>query len=229
MSERLRLALRQVSERVDALSMRERAMVFVAVLVALLFTANAFLFAPVRAQQRLLEHSIADKRTQAQALEKQMQLMLDSMTRDPDAENRARLEALRAQISQMDEELGRLVAGFVSPREMAKFVEEALRKSRGLEFVKVENIPPRSLAEEGGTSAADAGKTPPPDVGVYQHGLRIEMKGSYPEIVAYLRALEALPWKVFWGEVSLETETYPVSRVTVVIYTLSRSRGWIGT
>jgi MSHA biogenesis protein MshJ len=225
---RLRLQWRRIADRIDALSTRERGLVFVAVMVSLLFAANAVLFTPLRTQQQQLERELQDKRAQAEAREKQMQIMIEGTTRDPDAENRARLEALRGRIRQMDEELGRLVAGFVTPQEMAKFVERALKESRGLEFVKVENIPPRSLAEDESTPETDAAK-PGSEVAVYKHGLRIEMKGGYREIVTYLRALEALPWKVFWGEVSLETEAYPVSRVTVVIYTLSRRRGWIGT
>lgn len=224
----LQLLWRRIADRVDALSTRERGMVFVAVMVLLIFAANTLLFTPLRAQQQRLERETKEKRIQAEALEKQMQIMVEGSARDPDAENRARLEAIRAQIKQMDEDLGRMVAGFVTPQDMAKLVEKALKESRGLEFVKVENIPPRSLAED--QSATDADKaTPEPAVAAYKHGLRIEMKGGYREIVTYLRALEALPWKVFWGEVSLETETYPTSRVTVVIYTLSRRRGWIGT
>jgi len=63
---------------------------------------------------------------------------------------------------------------------------------------------------------------------MYKHGLRIQLSGQYPDILRYLGALEALPWKVFWGEVQLQTEKYPVSRVTLVIYTLSLDEAWIG-
>jgi MSHA biogenesis protein MshJ len=231
MIEQLRLMARRLAAKIDAMSVRERGLVFVSVLALLLFVANALLFAPLRSEQDTLERSLKDKRTQTQALEKQLQALTEGLARDPDAENRARLEALRARIREMDEELGRLVAGFVTPREMAKLVEQALTKNRGLEFVKVENLPPTSVSETAaGTGAGDtAANQPVPEHAVYKHGLRIEMKGGYRDIVSYLRALEALPWKVFWGEVTLETEKYPMSRVSVVIYTLSRSRAWIGT
>jgi MSHA biogenesis protein MshJ len=234
MMDSLQRALRPLIERIDALSLRERGMVFVGVLAVLLFAANAVLFAPLRAEQQRLERAVKDKRTESQALEKQLQLLTEGIARDPNAENRTRLEALRARIRQMDEDLGRLVAGFVTPREMAKLVEEALKRNRGLEFVKVENIPPGPVTAGNGVPGGDGAKAEAPkeatvEAAVYKHGLRIEMKGSYRDIVGYLRSLEALPWKVFWGEVALETEVYPVSRVTVVIYTLSRRRGWIGT
>jgi MSHA biogenesis protein MshJ len=46
--------------------------------------------------------------------------------------------------------------------------------------------------------------------------------------VRYLQALEGLDWQVLWDEVHLEAEAYPVSRLTVVIYTLSTEQVWLG-
>jgi MSHA biogenesis protein MshJ len=213
---------RQLAARMDALSVRERGLIFVAVLAVLFVAAQSLLYAPLEREQATLEKSVQQKRTQVQALETQLQGMLDSLTGDPDAESRAKLEALRLRVQQAEEQLARKVAGFVSPREMASLVEQALRKNRGLEVVRVENLPPAPLLETAKDEAAS-------EKMVYRHGLRIEMRGRYLDSVSYLRALESLPWKVFWGEVTLESEKYPVSRVSVTIYTLSRHRGWIGT
>lgn len=218
----LRDQLRRLASRMDALSVRERGLIFVAVLVVLFVAAQSLLFAPLEREQAALEKTVQQKRTQAQALEMQLKTLVDNVAGDPDAESRARLEALRLRVQQAEEQLSQKVAGFVSPREMASLVEQALRKNRGLEVVRVENLPPAPLLEPAKGEAAS-------EKMVYRHGLRIEMRGRYLDSVSYLRALEALPWKVFWGEVTLEAEKYPVSRVSVTIYTLSRHRGWIGT
>jgi MSHA biogenesis protein MshJ len=58
--------------------------------------------------------------------------------------------------------------------------------------------------------------------------MNIEIKGGYLDILRYLKSLEALPWKVFWGKVTLKTEKYPDSRASVLIYTLSTREAWIG-
>jgi MSHA biogenesis protein MshJ len=63
---------------------------------------------------------------------------------------------------------------------------------------------------------------------VYKHGMNIEVTGGYLDILHYLKSLEALPWKVFWGKVSLKTENHPDSRVSLLIYTLSTHEAWIG-
>ena len=63
---------------------------------------------------------------------------------------------------------------------------------------------------------------------VYKHGMRVELRGGYMDILRYLKSLEALPWKVFWGQAVLKTEKYPDSRLDLLIYTLSTHEGWIG-
>jgi len=106
---------------------------------------------------------------------------------------------------------------------MAKLLEQILARSHGLQLVKIESLP-RALAveETASTNVKTLGAI------VYKHGVRIEVTGRYFDIINYLKALEALPWKVYWGQVALETEQYPTSKLTLVIYTLSRHTGWIG-
>jgi MSHA biogenesis protein MshJ len=121
----------------------------------------------------------------------------------------------------MDAELVRVTAGLVPPKEMARLIEQMLLKNRGLQVMKVESIPATALLE-GGNANGIAGTM------VYKHGMQIELKGGYLDILRYLKSLEALPWKVFWGKVTLKTEKYPDSRVSLLIYTLSTHEAWIG-
>ena len=58
--------------------------------------------------------------------------------------------------------------------------------------------------------------------------MNIEVKGGYLDVMRYLKSLEGLPWKVFWGKVTLKAEKYPDSRVNLLIYTLSTHEAWIG-
>ena len=50
---------------------------------------------------------------------------------------------------------------------------------------------------------------------------------EYSSVVAYLRALEALPWRIHWQQVELTAGDYPVNRVRIVIGALSLSRDWM--
>ena len=216
----LRKAVRQLGERIDAMSLRERGLIFITVLVVLYFAANGLLFGPLHKQQQRLEGELKAKREQAAAMNAQVQRIVYEGTRDPDKENAEKLKALRARIAGLDPQLARVTQGLVSPRDMARFMEQVLTRNRALQVIRLEALEPIPL--EGQAGPAAAGRE------VYKHGMRIEVRGRYGDLVNYLRAMENLPWKVFWGQVTLASEDYPMSRLTLTIYTLSLRQGWIG-
>jgi len=225
MIETLKAQARQLRDRVDALSLRERAMVFIGVMVALYLIAAQMVFGPLRDEQARIDRDLKAKREQLQTTETQIQTLVGGRTGDVNTQNRTKLAALQQQLKELDAAMDQMTAGVVSPKDMAKLVERMLMQNRGLQLVKLENLPPAPVTDSGSEPRAVPGVA---DVHIYKHGMRIQLRGSYFDIVNYLKALEALPWKVFWGEVTLETEKYPSSKVTLVIYTLSRYPGWIG-
>lgn len=225
--------LKTAAARIDALSLRERALLFAVVLGILLFVALQLVFPPLAAQQKRLEGELKTKREQVRLVYAQTEQLASERGRDRDALNRARIAELKASLKAADGGSGARSRGFVSPREMAPLVRQVLGRHGGLEVVRVENLAPvafgESPPEKAGAAAARpaaeraAGRPP-----VYKHGLRVEVKGGFADLVRYLQALEGLEWGVLWGEVRLETEAYPVSRLTVVIYTLSTEQAWLG-
>lgn len=223
MIDDLKTNIRRLADRMDALSLRERALFFIAVMVVMYLVAVNLVFSPLRTEQGRIEQQLKAKREQVRTIEAQIQTILASQGRDPDAENRSRIAALKQRLESLKQSLGEMTVGLVSPQEMAKLVEQMLLKNRSLELLRVESLPPAPIGEEDNKSAGSA--TEPV---IYKHGLRIEFTGRYFDIQKYLQALEALPWKVYWGQVNLETQKHPVSKVVLVIYTLSNHRAWIG-
>jgi MSHA biogenesis protein MshJ len=219
--EKPKALFKKYADRIDALSLRERAIVFVAVLVALYGVAANLLFPPLFAEEDRLKKQLAAKRAQIQSFEGQIQAALAKSAEDPDAPNRARAAQLEAQVRALDESLGAMTARLVSPRDMARVVEQMLLKNRRLEIVRIESLPPEPLQPLSAAKEPHAGAT------AYRHGMRIELRGNYLDVLGYLRDLEALPWKVFWGQITLKVAQYPVSNVTLQIYTLSTRPGWI--
>lgn len=211
----LKKQLQGFASRVDAMSIRERALIFITVLVALYFLAVNVLFGPLNTAKDRLQQEVNQKRLETQTLEAQVQALVSGD--DPESSKRKKLEALQENLKNMDAELVRVTAGLVPPKEMARLIEQMLLKNRGLQVLKVESIPAAPLLEGGGAGGM-----------VYKHGMNIEVKGGYLDVLRYLKTLEGMPWKVFWGKVALKTEKYPDSRVSLLIYTLSTREAWIG-
>lgn len=232
MNPKLRQSFKQFLERIDALSLRERAFLFVGVLAVIYLIVANVVFPTLFGDLTRLQKELNAKRDQTRAVQTQIEKIASERGRDPNEISRKRLAELRQELHEREGALAGVVRGVVSPRDMARMVEQMLQRNRALTVVSVENLPPTPLLADGGEARPSAGATPaaaPASAsGMYKHGLRIQLSGQYPDILRYLGALETLPWKVFWGEVQLQTEKYPVSRVTLVIYTLSLDEAWIG-
>ncbi len=219
--EDMKTQFKGFTDRIDAMSLRERGLIFVTLLVAMYFVAVNVLFGPVNAEKDRLQKQVNQLREETRMLEIQVQGLVSGGENDPEAVKRKKFVSLQESLKTMDETLSRVTAGLVSPKEMTKLVEQMLLKNRGLEVIKVESLPSTPLLEGAAESGPDGSM-------VYKHGMRIELKGGYLDILRYLRSLEGLEWKVFWGQVTLQTEKYPVSKVNLLIYTLSTHKGWIG-
>lgn len=88
-----------------------------------------------------------------------------------------------------------------------------------------ESAPP---SPEGQPAAGKAQDTPRQDAGqVYRHGVELTLSGGYADLLAWLDAVENMPWKVLWGEVRLSTDQHPRLRMRLTLYTLSLERDWL--
>ncbi len=221
-------SLKAFGERIDALNLRERALVFAGVLGVLLVLAINFLFPSLQAEQKRLEGELKVKREQTRVLYAQMEGMAKTAQRDTEAETRARIAELKSKLRAIEGPAAPGAQQLVTPREMVRLVREVLARNQALRLVRLENLPATAMvssaAAPGAAASLDA-------IGgqIYRHGLRIKVRGSYRDIARYVQVLESLPWRVFWGEMQLETQRYPVSELTLVVYTLSPDPEWIGT
>lgn len=210
--------LAAVAMRIDALSLRERAMVFLSMVAVLVFVWQMVLMDPLEARQARLLAEIDSIQKDVRTIDEQMQLLITTRTTDPDAENRRRLAELEAGIRAADEHIGGAVQGLIAPSEMARVLEDVLVRQTGLRLVSVDSLPAEALlAAEPGSGS-----------GVYRHGLRLVLEGTFQGAIDYLQALEGLERALYWDAVSLETLDYPRARITVEVHTLGLTEAWIG-
>ena len=129
--------------------------------------------------------------------------------------------------------------GSVPSQRMIQVLNDVLDRQGRLELVSIRNLPVVSLVppltEETGLEGAPAevaGATgaQPDTLGQppYVHAIEIVIDGRYTDILGYLEALEALPWKFRWSTLDLTTAGYPLNRVRIELSTLSLDATWLG-
>lgn len=219
----------QLAARIDALSQRERLLVFAAVLAVLAFLGQAVLLAPLQRKQDLLKNQISLQRASLAETESAIERKVADAEADPDQALRTRLSATRADTARMSEQMRAMQNGLVPPERIAPLLESILRANGRLKLVSMQTLPAGSLNELGADpadKAAAPGAPKQPDL-LFRHGVELTVRGSYLDMVDYMTALEALPTQLFWGKAQLQVEQYPTVRLTLTLYTLSLDPKWM--
>ena len=221
---------RKLAARFGALMMRERVLVFAAVVVGTALIYDALAIRPLEVRKKRLEQQIVEARQNVKIAESL--LRTQEATVDPEAVKRSYRDALRKQLAEIDQSMQGLQRGLVPPEKMAKLLEEMLAHGRGLQLVGLRTLPVQRFEAPGSAPAAkpgEKGKAAPrePERTVYQHGVEITLQGSYPELLEYLAQLEKLQWQMFWARISVNTEQHPRLRVTLTVQTLSLNKAWL--
>lgn len=216
----------RLAERIDARSLRERLLIFAmaALIVSTLVTTLAL--DPAQARRKVLQQQIVEQQARISASQAQIQTLAASMSVDPDAANRARLEQIKARAAEIDAKMASFQKGLIGPDRMAEVLRDLLSHNRKLKLVSLRTLPATSLMADSNTAAAER-KSPDARGAVYRHGVEITVEGSYADLLAYTSELESLSWHVNWGSTTLSAQAYPVSRLTLTLYTMSLEKAWL--
>jgi len=237
MSASIKQRVLEVAARMDALSLRERGMVFGATIAVLAFAGHTFVLAPQDAKQAALRTQIEQQQAASAAIDAEITARVEGSRIDPDAQSRTRLNTMQQEMGQLGSELLALEHGLVPPERMGPLVESILRANGRLKLVSMRTLPAEPLAAPGATAAtaapaAPATPAPAPAAGgdvplLYRHGVEVTVRGNYLDMVDYMSTLDAMPTRMFWGRAQLDVETYPTAHLTLTLHTLSLDRQWM--
>lgn len=221
----------RLADRVDAMSLRERVLVFLMVAAVVLALMNVLLLNPLLAKQTRLSGQMKQDEGRLEAVHAQVQALVRESTGGADAARKERLLILKQQIAQVDDALRALQKGLVPPDRMASLLKDILQREGRLQLVSLKTLPASSILEDAQKGApaekikASASSAEGPLV--YRHGVEVVVRGEYRELLDYLVRLEGLKWQMFWGKAELKVEEYPRSTLTLTLYTLSLDKTWL--
>ncbi|TFW30979.1 hypothetical protein [Massilia horti] len=228
----MRARLLQLAARIDALTQRERILLFATVVAVLYMAFKGAVLGPIERKQAALRTQISQQHDAIVGIDAEITQKIQAYQLDPNAPARERLSAVKEESNRLDENLRAMQKGLVAPERMGTLVGTILRANGKLRLVSMKTLPTGSLAD----LAAD--KTAAPSVEdrnaarkgadlLYRHGVEVAVRGNYLDMVDYMNALESMPTQLFWGKAQLDVEEYPTSRLTLTLYTLSLDPKWM--
>jgi len=212
----------KLSTKVNALSMRERVLVFATVTVVVLFLLNMLLLEPLLARQKSLHSQISQQ--QQTMLEVQAQIAALVLENSPNAKSpqRSQINQLRQEIAEGNAYLKSSREKLVQPEKMAEHLRQLLSKNNRLQLVALQTLPVTPLLEPSKVAASAA-----QDRQVFKHGVQLTLRGNYLDLLQYLSALESLPQQMYWARAQMSVVQYPAAEITLILYTLSLDKTWL--
>lgn len=229
-----------LSQPYQRLAARERLLVLAAAAVVVAGVGHLVWLAPALAEHAQLRQQMATQRASQAAMREQLQ-QLQANALDPNKALRAQLQTVRQQLSQSDQQFSALQQSLVPPQHMGELLQALLRQHRGLSLVQLHSLPVVALDESGqplraalaptpapapATAASAATALAAPKAWMYRHSLQVQVQGSYPELLAWVRTLETIPRRVQWGELSLQVSDWPQAQLVITLSTLSLEAAW---
>ena len=204
-----------LAEKVETLTLRERGLILFAVLALFWFPAYNLWLAPTYANISAMKSRLEGADGLRQELEAQLAMVQTVAQRDPDLVLRGQLAHLRQRLVQVDEKMSLETIDLIAPERMPMVLQNLLAHAPGVTLSQVRSVDSRPLLGEN------------QKINLFQHGIHIELKGSYFALVDYLQKVEALPERFYWRRLDYQVGSYPVATVTLELYTLSTSKDFI--
>jgi MSHA biogenesis protein MshJ len=214
--------LQRYADRLDAMSLRERALIFLAVAVVIVAIADSALFEPISRRQKVNSQRIHQQEDEIRTMQGQVQAYAQARTGDNSGARRERLEKRKLELAALDRELASRRSELVPPERMAKMLYEIVKRNPDIELVSLRSLPATGLAQ---SLTAVLGLSD--GLALYRHGIEITVSGSYLKMLNYVGQLERLPAKIMWGNMELQAGAYPVVTLKITLYTLSPEKTWL--
>jgi len=233
--------LQTVSHKWLALSQRERWMIFGAGLFAVVGLMDTFLLEPQRGQLANTQQEIIKIQNDTATLTEQLTTIASQAAPQP-ASNafQHEIDETKQKIASQAADLVKVSSYMVPPQEMVALLKKLLQKHTDVQVAEMQTLPVVDFIEKqrkqlqtqadpasSGNASANAEEVWKNVPHVYQHAVKVRLKGKYFALMAYAQSLKAIGQTLAWENAELKAE-YPESELTVQVYTLSGENAWLG-
>lgn len=214
----LKLQVANAIEKVDGLSPRERVIILLTAVALMFGTYNQFVLDPFLKNRTTLKKEMAAIVPEMDAMQQTIASLVQRQARDPNVALRKMVVDKTAKVSALDITIDNETKRLIDPQKMPKILGYLLSRRSALTINSVKST-------AGEPVMFDDEEKP---MGLFTHGLEIELEGTYQQVKTYLGTIEALAEQVYWDDMVFEMQAYPIGTLKLNVHTMSTSPELIG-
>lgn len=193
------------SASIDAISLRERILLFISVLAGCIVLADLVWLSPTQLTHRSLLLKFEKNSTELQRLRTEAKALVNPVNTDKGV--RADLAAAKISLDSVNQTILDILPTPGQATPLAQILVHLLRRHAGLTLLRTSTLAP---------DAAGTATTPDPGVRsaelpswLTRQGVELTVSGPYPDLTQYLASLEMVLPHVMWGTMTLKSEKLP--------------------
>lgn len=206
---------RELNQRFLTLSRREQWLIAITGWVAIIFIGFMLVIQPQMVTSQNIKMSLLNVNNDIQTVKNEIIIAKRKLAINPNKELEIKIEKYKQQNNRLAKKLETKIGSLVTPTQMTRLLEQVLRHSSALTLESMTSLPPQQLI-------------PGNDVGYFMHPVSLTFRGSYFDVVDYLKKLETLPVKYYWLSLNYQVEKYPLANIELQVYTLGENKDFIG-
>lgn len=209
------------SVRIDALSLRERVFLFLAVIAVCLAFADLVWLEPAKKAHRQLNQRFDKQDTDLQQARKELDAVATPLDTSKALNNE--IAAAKTRLDAVNKSIKEVLPSATQSTPLVQVLTHVLRRHEGLTLVSTAALFPEAAV--AGAAVAGAAQASQPagssalelPQGLTRQGVELTVSGSYADLTRYVQTLEKLLPHVRWGTMQLKSEKLP-PELTLQLY-----------
>lgn len=213
-------ALKTVAQNFNVLTLRERCLFVITVIVSISVVWWYFYVEPIQTKTQFLIEENNRISRDVQITRNAISDIRNKIAAGVNQDKTQRLAQLELALEAVEDRLRLKTIELIDPDKMFQLMTRLVYRESRLKLLSLKRrevkpaIAPSQEKQEEAT--------------IYRHVLEVKFSGKFQDILKYMQTLENLDWKLIWDEIEIITDEYPLITVKVVISTLSTRKEWVG-
>ena len=215
----LKTHILNISRLFDSSSLRQRVIVAAAIFIAIHAAWDFSIYQPQLQELSRIEAAINLDKANIEKLKKGF----DRNSSYALASQIGDATEIKRQIRKLEMQIALSSNEFIPPSQMPAVLQKLLKNNDRLRVTGLTSEPATILNISSDDKTEESPLTP-----IYKHAMTIRFEGDYLSALDYIRDIENSDQRIFWDSVSINSDDYPETRVSISLFTLSLNEGWIG-
>jgi len=218
-----------LSEKLMAMSLRERGIILATGVVLMVFIWLQFVFMPIEDKQKTYRQSLLKDAELVESHSLRLTELNALLKLNPNESLQKEQLVLKQSLAKLGQRIEEQLSHLLAPEEMVDVMKQVLADYKGLRLLKARNLPvePLNLATDSTSGSNTDSESDSPNAAVFAHGFEIQLSGDYFQALAFVQYLEGMSG-FFWHALDYRVDTYPKAHITIQLNTLSLEEDWIG-